>query len=398
MKRKVVKIVLMKYSLPDGRDLFYSPGSLRFWAGPEPDFPEPEYRSTDFHTLRLEITHQCNGNCDYCIVFGNHVQRYTRLPIQELWAWVERQMWYKQVTDMFVIGGEPLLAYPDLAYIMERFGGRISLSTNGTLLTDEMAETFQKRRVLVYLSLDGSTRSDNVRRRYPDGTEMFDHIQQGLARLERAGTRKGLFMVASPTTAGRIGEILTELSATWSLERIGYSIPHWNENVPDLISPEQYRDALLELYRRRRNISAEIIQLTWRTGVLAEGIAKRFSCGVHTTQKTVLPDQRLVRCGKIDNHPVFSSVTDEELNRGSPLSVAADPDSQCARCVALGCCGGGCPYDGLCRFGSIIDRRECVITPPLIAAAVADIAAGLGALPDLADGLVPRETVKAVLS
>lgn len=388
----------VKYSLPDGRDLFYSPESLRFWVGPEPDFPEPEFRSTDFHTLRLEITHQCNGNCSYCIVFGNHVQSYIRPHIQELWTWVEAQTWYSQVTDMFVIGGEPLLVYSDLVYIMERFEGRISLSTNGTLLTDEMAEVFRSRGVLVYLSMDGSTRLDNTRRRYPDGTEMYDHIQRGLERLEQAGTRKGLFMVATPATVGKIAEILTELSSSWSLERIGYSLPHWNENEPDLVSPEQYRDALLELYHRRRGISAEIIQLTWRTGVLAGGVAKRFSCGVHTTQKTVLPDRRLVRCGKIDSHPVFSGVTNFDLDQGCPVSIAINQTSECASCVALGCCGGGCPYDGLQRFGTVIDRRECVITPPLITAAVADIVAGLGVLSNLADGLVPRETVKAILS
>lgn len=369
----------LNYQLNGGHTLYYSPSNARFGI----DFPsnaEPVYMSTELISLRLEISHLCNGACKYCIVFGNQIQNFTHLKMSEVWSWLEQQEWFGKIIDIFIIGGEPMLFFDDIVFILKNFKGTVSFSTNGTLITPERARILKEYNVRVYISLDGKTEEENRNRIYKDGSPMYADIMKGLEHLETVGTRKGLFMVAVPGTVERIGELIKELSEAYKFERIGYSMPHWTLNEQNAITPFQYRDALLELFKMRRQIASEVIQVNWRIGALMEGKVKKFACALHTQQITMLPGKELVRCSKIDHDSELKLITNEQLTNGSPLMQSLDNESPCSRCVALCCCGGGCPYDGLRRFNTIIDKRECIVTPPLIEAAIQEIAEAMNKL------------------
>lgn len=366
----------LKYKLNGDHTLYYSASNARFSID-SPSVSEPVYMSTELISLRLEISHSCNGACNYCIVFGNQIENLTHLNISEVWNWLNKQEWFSKIIDIFIIGGEPMLFFDDIVFILEHFKGTVSFSTNGTLITSERARILKNHNVRVYISLDGITKEENRNRIYSDGRPMYDDIMQGLECLEAVGTRKGLFMVAVPETVEKAGQLIKKLSQSYKFERIGYSMPHWTLNEQNVITPYQYRDALLDLFKMRKQISSEVIQINWRIGALMEGKVKRFACALHTQQITMLPNKELVRCSKIDHDPELKYITNECLTNGSPLIQSHDNTSPCSRCVALCCCGGGCPYDGLRRFNSIIDKRECIVTPPLIEAAIHEIIEGL---------------------
>ena len=88
-----------------------------------------------------------------------------------------------------------------------------------------------------------------------------------------------------------------------------------------------------------------------------------------------LPDKSIIRCSKIDNEndDLKTRVTNELLNKNSPIELAKDKSSDCYKCIALACCGGGCPFDGMKRFNCLTDKRECIITPPLINMAIDEV-------------------------
>lgn len=365
------------YKLNSGRNLYYSPLHCKFSMDFEPDWGMPDYANTELNYLRLEISHACNGYCSYCIVFKNEVQNLSRLNIQEFWDWLTSQEWYKKITGIFVIGGEPLLFYDDILFLMNHFDGAIHFSSNGTLITEEMAREFKKRDVLVYVSLDGILRKENCNRIYTDGGEMYDDILRGLALLEDAGVRKGIFMVATPENIVNITDTMINLSKKYDLLRIGYSLPHWTIHEGTIITPEQYRDALCELYDHRDQIHATVMQVEWRLFPMANGITKKFSCALHTEQMTILPDMSVVRCSKIDHDPVLRQISNQELDENCPIACCSSGDCRCSGCIALGSCGGGCPYDGMKRFGTIIDQRECIITPAIVSKGVNDVVAAV---------------------
>lgn len=362
------------YNLKNGRILFYSTSHSLFWLDTQPDWPEPDYLSTDLYSLRIEISHKCNGYCRYCIVFGNNVQNFDYLHMKDIWQWLNEQSWFEKISDIFIIGGEPTLFFDDIVYIGEHFKGKISISTNGTLISLEMAKKLKELNIFVYISLDGPDKADNAYRVYRNGKPMYDDIIQGLNNLESAGTDKGIFMVATQRTIGRIDKIMEELSNKYTILKFGYSLPHWTENEGGIVTPEQYQSALCAIYKNRKNIHAKILQLNWRINCLLGGKVKRFSCSLHTVQTTLLPDKSIVRCSKIDHDPELKMISNSDLDRGCPIEQAKMNDnSKCSKCIALSSCGGGCPYDGLRRFGTIIDQRECVITPAVVELAIRDV-------------------------
>lgn len=366
----------IEYDLDGNNKLYFFPEYNRFtYNDPNPEIIA-DYYSDSLVKLRLEISHLCNGRCKYCLVYGNKVEKAEILDIKEFWKHLASQEWFKNIKKIFIIGGEPLLHFEEISYIIDNFNGKISFSTNGTLINKDMAKKFSKSNVKVYISLDGPEFEDNINRVYVNQEFMYPDIIRGINLLKEYNVKFGIFMVATPETVKKATNMILKLDEKYSPIRIGYNLPHWTSGYENNGLAEEFRDVLLELYQNRKKLKAEIPQLKWRLNPLCEGKIKKFSCGLHTTQTTILPDKSIIRCSKIDNENdnLKLRVTNELLDKNSPIELAKDNKSNCSKCIALSCCGGGCPFDGMKRFNCLTDRRECVITPPLVNMAINNVA------------------------
>lgn len=365
----------VEYDLGEKNKLYFFPEYNRFtFNDPAPEMVA-DYYSDSLVKLRLEISHLCNGRCKYCLVYGNNVEKAEILDVKQFWKHLVSQEWFKNIKKIFIIGGEPLLHFEEISYIIDNFNGKISFSTNGTLITKDMAKKFSKSNVKVYISLDGPEFEDNINRVYINQEFMYPDIIRGINLLKEYNVKFGIFMVATPETVKKATNMILKLDEKYSPIRIGYNLPHWTPDYENSGLAEEFRDVLLELYRNRKKLKAEIPQLKWRLNPLCEGKIKKFSCGLHTTQTTILPDKSIIRCSKIDNENdnLKLCVTNELLDKNSPIELAKDKKSNCSKCIALSCCGGGCPFDGMKRFNCLTDRRECVITPPLVNIAINNV-------------------------
>ena len=365
----------VEYDLDGKNKLYFFPEYNRFtFNDPNPEIVA-DYYSDSLVKLRLEISHLCNGRCKYCLVYGNNVEKAEILNVKEFWKHLVSQEWFKNIKKIFIIGGEPLLHFEEISYIIDSFNGKISFSTNGTLITKDMAKKFSKSNVKVYISIDGPEFEDNINRVYINRKFMYPDIIKGINLLKEYNVKFGIFMVATPETVKKATNMILKLDEKYSPIRIGYNLPHWTPDYKNNGLAEEFRDVLLELYKNRKKLKAEIPQVKWRLNPLCEGKVKKFSCGLHTTQTTILPDKSIIRCSKIDNENdnLKLRVTNELLDKNSPIELAKDKKSNCSKCIALSCCGGGCPFDGMKRFNCLTDRRECVITPPLVNMAINNV-------------------------
>lgn len=391
------KKMIQEYSFANNRKVFFSPYLNRFWVDTLPKEIIPDYYDTTLVKIRLEITYLCNGNCSYCIVFGNKIEKIESMRVEESWNWFKEQSWFNDINEIFIIGGEPLICFSDIEFLMNNFDGKIKFSTNGTLLTPEMAKKLSRHNVFVYISLDGPHYQDNLMRVYNDGNYMYDDIMRGVHLLMDAGVKYGFFMVATRDNVYNIADVMEEIDKKFHPLKIGYSMPHWTENGFDEISGEEYKEALVTLYKNRKRIKTEVMQLGWRINPILEGKVKKFSCALHTSQITLLPDLTSVRCSKLDNDEKLRNITKEELNEGCPISLAENNIQPCASCIALGSCGGGCPFDGLKRFNGVIDKRECIITPEIVSMVVNEVIAGLEKIENIPSGLLAVEIIREIL-
>lgn len=387
-----------EYQLVGNNTLYFAPTHNKMWINELKENIEKEYYSNELSDLRIELTYKCNGYCKYCIVYGNEIENYETLNLRKLIDILKEKEWFKKIKTILLIGGEPLLCFEQIEYLLDNFEGEVRISTNGTLITPDIAKKLAKRNVLVYISLDGPELEDNIMRIYRNGSFMYEDILKGLNNLIEENVRYGIFTVATQENVYNVVEVLSKMDEKYHPNRIGYSLPHWTKDNAYEITAKEYRNALINLYHNRKNIHAEIMQLKWRLKPICDGKIKKYSCSMHTAQKTILSDNSVVRCSKIDHDSVYSQLSNEFFDNCCPMSLANNNDNFCSRCVALASCGGGCPYDGLKRYGGVIDRRECIITPAVIEEAIKDIVRALNEKKvGLQDGLLSSEFIGGIL-
>ena len=206
-----------------------------------------------------ETTAACNLSCSYCRACATAQPQPDELSTAEARSLVDS---IAPLQPMLILsGGEPLLR-PDIfevaAYAVSR-GLRVSLATNGTLLSFEMADRIAAAGITrISISLDGATAQSHDRSR---GRGSFAASMRGIECL------KGKVDFQINFTITRENE--ADLQSIFDLaESIGAKAVHFFFLVPtgrgreeDLISAER-QEELLRLIDRERGTRKLEIQVT----------------------------------------------------------------------------------------------------------------------------------------
>lgn len=149
----------------------------------------------------LEVTQSCNLQCRYC-TFSDHYQTF-RMPSQQVMSFETAQKALELVfahigqreNREFVVGfygGEPMLQFPLVRRITEfaheLFAGwtlRHTITTNATLLTDEILDFLEKYDFGVLVSLDGPPQNHDAKRVFHDGRGTYAEVREKLEHIRR---------------------------------------------------------------------------------------------------------------------------------------------------------------------------------------------------------------------
>jgi len=150
--------------------------------------------------VTLQLTQGCNFRCKYC-VYSEEGKPRQRSHSEKTMSFEtakkaidffqEHSVDSKNVNIGFY-GGEPLLEYPLLKevvnYAKERFRGKkltFSITTNATLLNEEIITYFQEHDFGLLISLDGPKEINDLNRVFPDGTGTFDEIIKSIELISK---------------------------------------------------------------------------------------------------------------------------------------------------------------------------------------------------------------------
>ena len=157
---------------------------------------------SNLNQIILELTARCNHRCKYCPFSGRythkrqHEERDMTLDIakKSVEYFIARTNTNKKEMKPAITfyGGEPLLRFDLIKEIVEltkRSGVsneyRFSLTTNGTLLTDEVIKYFVENDISILVSLDGPKKIHDLYRVFSNGQGTFDAIQKNLKRIKK---------------------------------------------------------------------------------------------------------------------------------------------------------------------------------------------------------------------
>lgn len=144
----------------------------------------------------LNIAHDCNLKCKYCFAEEGEYKGHRMLMSSEVGKkavdFVIKNAGPRKNIEIDLFGGEPLLAFNTIKEIVEyakeqekiyNKNIRFTMTTNATLLTDEIMEYIDKNMGNIVLSIDGRKEvNDKVRVRY-DGSGSFDSILPKIKKM-----------------------------------------------------------------------------------------------------------------------------------------------------------------------------------------------------------------------
>lgn len=210
-----------------------------------------------------DFTHKCNLRCKHCYSKSGAVQE-EELTTQEAINVVD-QLADAGVTALAFSGGEPLSRkdFFEVAEHAVKRGLYISVATNGTLLTKEMAKKLKAANIhYVEISIDGATAKTHDAFRGVDGA--FDKAVEGLKNCVEADL---CACIASTATKNNLEEFpaIIDLAEEIGAERFTYFnfIPtgRAKEHFDQDLSPEE-REKLMRYLLNRMSKGCKTTILT----------------------------------------------------------------------------------------------------------------------------------------
>jgi uncharacterized protein len=336
-------------------------------------------------TLVLMLTTSCNLACRYCYEdreegcvppareAGAPGEMSPELLRQSVGFLLDRSGESRKVS-VVLFGGEPLLRFPLLrdavheARAMAQARGKeisFSLTTNGTLLTAEIARFLRENRVSVCVSVDGPREVHDVNRPYASGRGSYDDVERGIAHLME--NRNGYPLAARVT----LGSGAVDVRGTFrhlrglGFDEVGFAPASAAEGSRTALTGEEL-DAVLDGFRdlaseyvddvRERRMPA-FSNMTQILGLIHRGDPMPYPCGAGIGMLAVDPSGVLYPCHRLCG--VGDPMGDPSRGIASDArarfldGARRRRETGCDACWAKNFCAGGCYHDAYLRQGDL---------------------------------------------
>lgn len=338
----------------------------------------PKGRTT-VDSIGLLVTQTCNLNCGYCYgragEYGQSGAMDEDTAIRAI-DWLAERSGQTRRPRVRLFGGEPLMNLPVIKRVVEHAKAkraesgkdfRFLLTTNGTLLDDEMVAFLAANAIKVVVSFDGPRDVQDVNRPFRNGQGSHEVVAANVARLLSAMPPHLVFCRATlhgSTDPNRVRKAIEDLGFAHC--KIAEAAPsghrgqagprdpaplmmHWEAEVIELLDAVKARDAATVIAMNQTSPVARMLI------ALAAGRREHFHCGAGRSYLAISVSGDIFPChrfvGLADHR--MGSIWGGELDATQYCQCLVTTTPECAECWARYLCGGGCIYDHLARSGAI---------------------------------------------
>jgi len=320
-----------------------------------------------------EVTGKCNLNCRHCLYFNNLKKPAPDLTFEEMTTILDSIALDGQIKAIWLSGGEPLLRkdLPRFAREISKRGMVPSVSTNGTLLTDKLAEELYEAGVrYVHLSIDGTTAAVHDDLRNTPGA--FDGVMRGIGCLKRSNIRTGASYMVTWESIAQVPDMVA-LALEKGLDVISFYLVAPIGRGAGVQDPRELElmqalETALKPYRNLSNLMIEVFR-TVSEEQKADPTVGLMECKGQCFY-TITNDGHLASCPWFaKNDSPVEPVNLRETDFGAARQEIQERMEQflqnrktalretCAGCSHQESCGKGCPavsargeHDPLCRY------------------------------------------------
>ena len=336
-------------------------------------------------TLVLMLTTSCNLACRYCYEVreegcippadGEGARR--EMSPESLRGGVAYLLDHagpdRKVSVTF-FGGEPLLRFPLIqaavgeARRMARERGKevsFSITTNGTLLTREIAGFLKENGISVCFSIDGPREIHDRNRPYASGKGSYEDVVRGLSVLME---NKNGFPVAARVTLGRgavdVRKTFDHLRGL-GFDEVGFAPASAAEGSPSALTGEEL-SAVMEGFRnltdgyvedvRERRVPA-FSNMSQILTLIHRGDPMPYPCGAGIGMLAADPSGAFYPCHRLcgvgDSLGNPETGIPEEARARFLEGARRRRETACDACWAKNFCSGGCYHDAYLRQGDL---------------------------------------------
>jgi uncharacterized protein len=332
-----------------------------------------------FSHLVMNISHRCNLRCRYCYADGGRYGGTGMLMKPETAVDLVDYLMEESKDDRVLItffGGEPLLNLPAIRSVVDRgrsrekeFDRRVdfALTTNGTLLDEDVARYLAQHDIRLTVSIDGPMEVHNRNRVFPDGRGSYNLLASHLTKiLNRC-------RIPARTTLTKenidVVTILDHLLALGFTE-VGFAPVDTTERTIALEDFEMER--VMEGFERlterflQEALQGRVYGFTNIVNLLKllhRGDSKALPCGAGLKLASASPDGVFSLCHRFSGNEDFRigdvrSGMDDGRRRALLEASRVDEKAACRTCWARHLCGGGCYYLGHLHNGDVQRPHE----------------------------------------
>jgi uncharacterized protein len=333
-------------------------------------------------SLVLNVANKCNLHCSYC--YEPETAKYASSPVQMDWDTARQSVDFlfrkaggnREVSICF-FGGEALLNFSLLRVVVDyaekqaqRQGKKVdfSLTTNATLLTDDIIDFFNAHRVGITISIDGP-QDLHDKRRFSLTTrgERKGSYAQVVSRVRRLFDRYSARPVVARVTVTKgtieIPRIYEHLTGLGFFE-VGFSPVTAKNEEEHGLEPANLRQMLagfkelgqLYIERALQNRYTGFSNLSTMLTDLYTGTNKLFPCGAGLGLLDIDGNGDVYLCHRFpgnEEHKYGNVKNGLDYERLNEFVNSAHIENKpiCQTCWIRGLCGGGCYHEAYTQFG-----------------------------------------------
>jgi uncharacterized protein len=303
-----------------------------------------------------------------------------KASVDFLFSWLQQAE--RDVGEIAFFGGEPLMNMPVIkaviayaAEVSSKLGKTVKfgLTTNGTMLNDDIINLIKKNRIATMISIDGSAHRHNQHRKFASGKGSYYVVRRNSRKLMHAGI--------DPWARATISQKNLEVDKIIShLDTLGF-----NHIVCSVAQPSAQHDGCSEKldapwthaqvmsYKNSyKRYMSKIVQRYNGNELPINNLLLRFLKAIHFHTKhylfcgagqnlvAITPDGEIYPCARFAGvqkyrlGDISSGFKQFGLSKESLITRKS-----CSLCWARYLCGGGCPADNVFRRSTHKKKMYC---------------------------------------
>lgn len=318
--------------------------------------------------FRIVLTEKCNLRCAECFVVKNADKLRVMAP-ETLEKVIRATIPYgvKHRVTYHFFGGEPLLRFDYIKRAVEIAEEAVAngdmvrplytMTTNLTLLTDEIILFFKEHDVKVGVSVDGPEEINDQLRVYANGRGTFKMVHANYMRLVEAGIDVHVLITPNPDFLDELPYIFKSVLDAFPMKTVTVNTPLHFDTVQWTVPGAEYAKMLVQLTGMACDYGVSVDSAASPPlAALAGSMKREGPCALmcDTVMASIGPDGSMSFCSQ-KWHPFLTTPFG---SRETTLQTPIHREDECLTCSARNICGGPCPaYQRIAS--ATLDRNKC---------------------------------------